>query len=219
MFLCMSNVLKIESPPVLHPLPPGQHRTVAHRADVGLMFRLTAVSIVVLATLLGPRTVEAQDCKVLLIPCMYEGVPFALTVVDAETDQPVAEVHGLAEWQNVGYHGRNGPLMVQDAVSGADGVLRFPKWGPIRGYVSGLVSGFDPVVSVFKLGYEVVVEYNKLIVDDTEKARRFGQDGRTIRLVPFRAPPRSWLHQLRMVSAPQAAPISDDDLGDSAHPI
>src|SRR5260370_19397548 len=114
------------SPPVLHLLPPGQYRAVAHRGDVGLMFRFTAVTIVVLATLLGPRTVEAQDCKVLLIPCMYEGVPFALTVVDAETDQPLAEVHGLAEGQNYAYHGRKGPPMVQDAVTAATAVLGLP---------------------------------------------------------------------------------------------
>ena len=137
------------------------------------MFRLVAMIIVVLAaTLLGRPTVDARDCEVLPIPCTYEGVPFALTVVDAETNQPLAEVHGLAEWQNVGYHGRNGPLMVQDAVSGTDGVLRFTKWGPIHGYLSGLVIGFDPVVSLFKPGYEVVVEYNKLIVDETENALR-----------------------------------------------
>ncbi len=104
--------------------------------------------------------------------------------------------------------------MVQDALSGTDGVLRFTKWGPIHGYLSGLVIGSDPIVSLFKPGYEVIVESNKLWprTRDTEKVRRFGQDGSTIRLVPFRGTPRSWIHQLRTVAVPKAMPISDTTL-------
>jgi len=173
--------------------------------------RLAAVALVLLAPLLGPRAVEAQPCK-FPIPCRYEGPAFTLTVVDAETGRPVADVHALAEWQNYGMHGLGGPFLVQDAVSATDGVLRFPKWGPIRGYLSGLVGGNDPVVSLFRPGYEVAVEHNKRIVVETEKVRRFSQDGATIRLVPFRAPPRSWIHQLRTVAHPQVSPISDDSL-------
>jgi len=84
--------------------------------------------------------------------------------------------------------------------------------GPIHGYISGLVRGFDPVVSLFKPGYEVAVENNELRSRDTERLRRFGQDGRTIRLVPFRGTARSWLHQLRTVATPLAKPMSHDDL-------
>jgi len=169
------------------------------------------VALVLLAPLFGQRAVEAQPCE-FPTPCTYEGAVFTLTVLDAETGLPVADSHALAEWQNYAYHGRNGPLMVQDAVSGADGVLRFPKWGPIHGYISGLVRGFDPVVSLFKPGYEVAVENNELRSRDTERLRRFGQDGRTIRLVPFRGTPRSWIHQLRTVAVPLATPMSHDDL-------
>jgi len=157
--------------------------------------RLAAVALVLLAPLLGPRAVEAQLCK-FPIPCRYEGPAFTLTVVDAETGRPVADVHALAEWQNYGMHGLGGPFLVQDAVSATDGVLRFPKWGPIRGYLSGLVGGNDPVVSLFRPGYEVAVEHNKRIVVETEKVRRFSQDG----------------HQLRTVAHPQVSPISDDSL-------
>jgi len=157
--------------------------------------RLAAVALVLLAPLLGPRAVEAQPCK-FPIPCRYEGPAFTLTVVDAETGRPVADVHALAEWQNYGMHGLGGPFLVQDAVSATDGVLRFPKWGPIRGYLSGLVGGNDPVVSLFRPGYEVAVEHNKRIVVETEKVRRFSQDG----------------HQLRTVAHPQVSPISDDSL-------
>jgi hypothetical protein len=84
--------------------------------------------------------------------------------------------------------------------------------GPIRGYLSGLVGGNDPVVSLFRPGYEVAVEHNKRTVVETEQVRRFSQDGVTIRLVPFRATPRSWIHQLRTVAHPQVTRMSDDAL-------
>ena len=174
--------------------------------------RLVVVALMLLAPLLGPRAVEAQPCE-FPTPCTYEGAAFTLTVVDAETGLPVADVHALAEWQNYGMHGRlAGPFMVQDAVSATDGVLRFPRWGPIRGYLSGLVGGNDPVVSLFRPGYEVAVEHNKRTVVETEQVRRFSQDGVTIRLVPFRATPRSWIHQLRTVAHPQVTRMSDDAL-------
>jgi hypothetical protein len=156
---------------------------------------------------LEPGRVDARPCEHLPIQCTYQGVPFALTVIDSVTRQPVPDVHALAEWQMVGSHGGNGPLMVQDALSGTDGVLRFPKWGPVAGPVSGLAVGADPVVTLFKPGYEPVVENNRLLPEtDTDELRRFGQDGATILLVPFQGSAASWLQHLRRVAKPQAIP-------------
>jgi hypothetical protein len=169
------------------------------------MWWLVALLITVL---FAPERADARPCEYLPMPCTYQGEAFAVIVVDSETMRPVADVHALAEWQMVGAHGRNGPLMVQDAISGADGVLRFPKWGPLAGPVSGLSIGSDPVVTLFKAGYEPVVENNRLWppATDTEEIRRFGQDGATIQLVPFRGSAASWVKQLRRLADPQAIP-------------
>ena len=156
----------------------------------------------------APERTDARSCEYLPIACTYQGKAFTVIVVDSETMQPVADVHALAEWQMVGAHGRNGPLMVQDAISGADGVLRFPKWGPVAGPVSGLMIGADPVLTLFKAGYQPVVEGNRVWppATETEEIRRVGHDGGTIQLVPFRGSATSWLKQLRQLADPQAIP-------------
>ena len=161
-----------------------------------------------------PERADARSCEYLPIACTYQGKAFTVIVVDSETMQPVADVHALAEWQTVGAHGRNGPLMVQDAISRADGVLRFPKWGPVAGPVSGLMIGADPALTLFKSGYQPVVEGNRVWppATETEEIRRVGHDGTTIQLVPFRGPATSWLKQLRRVARPQATPSAPEDL-------
>src|SRR5215831_11227291 len=88
--------------------------------------------------------------------CVYESPAFRITVVDQETGRPLADVHALAEWVQYGSHGTNGPLMVQDAASGPDGVLAFTAWGPMRGSNAGLVLNQDPVITLFKPGYNTL---------------------------------------------------------------
>jgi hypothetical protein len=79
--------------------------------------------------------------------CLYEGVPFTIKVVDKETGSPLPNVHALAEWLQQGRFGAGGPVMVQDAVSGPDGVLTFPAWGPLRGSPDGLLVYEAPVIT------------------------------------------------------------------------
>jgi hypothetical protein len=145
--------------------------------------------------------------------CSYEGASFTITVVDAETRRPLGGVHALAEWQLYGFHGFNGPLMVQDVVSGPDGALKFPAWGPVPGPPVGLVNPLDPVVTLFRPGYKGLVAYNDVgDVPEKENARRrrFGQDGRTFGLEPFRGTPEEWAAELEKIARAYASPMSDE---------
>jgi hypothetical protein len=130
--------------------------------------------------------------------CLYESPGFRFRVVDAETKQPLADVHALAEWVLHGSHGHNGPLMVQDVASGADGWIMFPPWGPTRGYRSGLVLNHDPVITLFRPGYKTRVYQNFYPPGTTEttRVRRFGEDRRDIVLEPFRGTPAEWVQHL-----------------------
>ncbi|MGH7207863.1 MAG: hypothetical protein ACREIL_00615 [Nitrospiraceae bacterium] len=132
--------------------------------------------------------------------------------MDKETGQPIVDAHALAEWQLYGYYGRNGPLMVQDAVSQADGVLTFPAWGPLRGSRAGLVINSDPVVSFFKPGYKALIVTNAIPIglNETEQVRGFFQNGQTFALEPFRGNPEEWVDQLRKVWLGLATPRGDD---------
>ena len=179
------------------------------------MRRLVVAAILGLP-FLAPTNAHARLCEHLPMRCTYEAPAFSITVVDAETRQPLSEVHGLAEWQEWGLHGRGGPLMVLDAISRPDGILRFDRWGPLSGPNSGVLSPNDPVVTLFKPGYRPLIVFNNKgfthQIEPTERIRPFGQDGQTFELVPFRGTPPEWLQELRKVDAPQATPISDEDL-------
>jgi len=86
-------------------------------------------------------------------------------------------------------------------MTGADGYVRFSPWGPVEGSVLGLGPGRDPVISLFKSGYEALIVENPTssFGDEHVRTRRAGQDGRTYSLRPFRGTPREWLQQLRLV--------------------
>ena len=113
------------------------------------MRRAIGIGLLLLVGLLVPRAVEANILCKWFGRCLYESPGFRFTVVDRETGQPLADVHALSEWVMYGYHGTDGPLMVQDALSGPDGLLAFPAWGPLRGSSAGLVLNQDPVITLF----------------------------------------------------------------------
>ena len=163
--------------------------------------------------LLLSGTAEANVlCRLLPMRCTYEGAAFRFTVVDAETRQPLGEVHALAEWQLMGmYSGHGGPLMALDAVSGPDGQITFPAWGPIPG--PHLMLGSDPVVTLLKSGYKTLRLANPSPPGTTEttRVRRFGRDGQTIALEPFRGIPDEWVEQLDQVWAGLAMRNQDDN--------
>ncbi len=187
---------------------------MADRGNVRSVRHGLAVAAVLMgwsAPALGAQT--DQPCDVVPMDCTFEALPFEFTVVDAETHRPLADVHALAEWQIHGVGGRpNGPLMVLEAVSGQNGVLNFPGWGPITGPVTGIGIGRDPVITLFKTGYRTLVINNgdPPGTKETQRVRRFGQHGRTYALEPFRGAPPEWLQELERVYAGIAFPRSDD---------
>jgi hypothetical protein len=176
--------------------------------------RLSAACLV-LATFIAftatPGSAE-QACEEFPVPCIYEGRPFRLVVVDAETRVPVAGVHVLAEWQTYAGGRRNGPIMVQDGETGPDGSVAFQAWGPIEGPWDGLVAPNDPILTFFKPGYRVLVESNKDPTPRESKARirRFMRDGETFGIWPFRGIPEQWADELPKAGRVFAAPISDE---------
>jgi hypothetical protein len=156
-------------------------------------------AFVVATLLLAPGPAAAEVMCDWFFRCLYESPGFRFRVVDAETKQPLTDVHALAEWVLEGSHGRNGPLMVQDAASGADGWLRFPAWGPTRGPRTGLVLNLDPAITLFKPGYKTQLLQNVYPPETTEttRLRLFGEDGKDMALQPFRGTPAEWIEQLR----------------------
>jgi hypothetical protein len=160
-----------------------------------------------LAVLADGRLVSAGGPLCTLFgQCYYAGLPFAIRVADAETGEPLADVHALAEWVQNGMNGRAGPVMVQDAVSGSDGLLHFPAWGPLRGSSGGLGLGEDPIITLFKPGYflprpfpggaRVISNQYPPGTEETTRTRRFGQDGQTFPMEPFRETTDEWAMKL-----------------------
>ena len=188
---------------------------MAHRRDVIRLLKTAAMTSILLVSLVSPiAAAPEQPCEVVPMPCTFEGLPFKITVIDAETRKPLADVHALAEWQIHGAGGRlNGPLMVLDAASGLDGTLAFPGWGPIDGPVTGLGIGRDPVITLFKSGYKALVINNADPpgTPETQRVRKFYQGGRTYELEPFRGSPDQWLEQLQTVWLGIAVPRRDQD--------
>jgi hypothetical protein len=170
-------------------------------------------ALVLALLLLVPGPAAAEIMCDWFFRCLYESPGFRFRVVDAETKQPLADVHALAEWVMEGAHGRNGPLMVQDAVSGADGWLTFPAWGPTRGYRSGLVLNLDPGITLFKPGYKTRLLQNAYPPETTEttRVRGFGQDGEDIALERFREAIASWVKQLEHAAYPRIKGRSSED--------
>src|SRR5262252_4040708 len=113
-----------------------------HRAMTGT---LGVVSFLAFVLMIALPVTAGQLCEIFPMPCLFESPAFTFTVVDAETQAPLADAHALAEWQVHGPGGRlNGPLIVMDAVSQSDGVLALPAWGPIEGPADGIGIGRDP---------------------------------------------------------------------------
>jgi hypothetical protein len=179
------------------------------------------VVLIVLGFLVGLAagpSAEAENFECTVFGrCFYESPGFRIRVVDKETGQPLEGVHALAEWQRYGLHGRNGPLMAQEAVSGPDGWLTFPAWGPVRGSASGLVINTDPGITLFKPGY-VYRERGLWYISNaipiglhgTDRVHRFYQDGETFAMAPFRGTAEEWLEQIAKLDIGLATSRSDE---------
>jgi hypothetical protein len=164
----------------------------------------TLASALTLACLSAPAPADASPLCRWVGPCFYLSPGFQLTVVDAGTGQPLSDVYAWVEWVQYGAHGIGGPLMVQDAVSGADGRLGFPRWGPRLGSRGGLVLGLDPAVVLFKPGYATLLVQNAVALGAGQHAavRGFSRDGTTVELHRFRGASAQWIGELRRLVHP-----------------
>jgi hypothetical protein len=132
--------------------------------------------------------------------CVYESPGFKIRVVDKETGKPLAGVHALAEWTQYEFQGSGALLVAQDAVSGQDGMLVFPPWGPINGSSGGLVLNQDPVITLYKSGYDVMLINNAPGTDERARVRGLTQNGQTFKLGLFRGSADERVKQLGAVS-------------------
>ena len=186
---------------------------MAHRRNVGATLATLLVTTAFMIHEPAPRVGAVdQPCEVVPMPCTFEGLPFKLKVIDGQTGRPLADVHALAEWRMEGVGGRaGGPLMVKDALSKPGGELSFEGWGPIQGPGTGLVIGYDPFITIFKSGYNVLLSNNGYLppARERERVRRFVRIDTTLALEPFRGTPDEWLNQLKRVWLGVAVPRND----------
>jgi hypothetical protein len=174
------------------------------------------VGLVTLLWVCGPAPAAANPLCRWLGLCAYLSPGFELTVVDAETNTPVADVYAWAEWVQYGVHGRGGPLMVQTAVSTTGGRLAFSWWGPTTGSPGGLVLGIDPAVILFKPGYATLLVHNETPLGASHHAmiRGLSRREQTVRLQPFRGTPAEWVEQLRTFVFPGLSAFVSDHARD-----
>jgi hypothetical protein len=163
-----------------------------------------AIILAVLLLLVSPLPTDANVLCRWIGVCLYLSRGFDITVVDAETGKPLPGVYAWAEWVQYAAHGTNGPLMIQEATSGADGRLTFPAWGPTRGSGAGLDLGSDPAVILFKSGYATLLVQNEvpLGADHLAAFRTFGRSGQTLRLERFAGPVAERVRQLKTLAFP-----------------
>jgi hypothetical protein len=166
------------------------------------MPRLAA--LLVTLSLWAPAPADANPFCRWVGLCLYFSPGFELTVLDAETGKPLSGVYAWAEWVQYGAHGTGGPLVVQDAFSGADGRLTFPRWGPTSGSRGGLPLGRDPAVILFKTGYATLLIQNGVAPGASHHAsiRGFSRSGETFKLQPFRGPASVWVDQIQKLVYP-----------------
>jgi hypothetical protein len=175
--------------------------------------RCLVAVLVVLVGLLAPTSADAYMLCSLLRICPYMSPGFTMTVVDADSGKPVADVYAWAEWVQYANHGLNGPLMIQEAVSTADGRLVFSWWGPRLGSRAGLSIGSDPAVILFKPGYATLIVYNgeRPGMHQTDAIRGGVFRGEAQRLQPFRGSAVEWVEQLsRLVYPALTSNVSDE---------
>lgn len=145
--------------------------------------------------------------------CEYEAPAFSIRIVDQQTGQALGEVHAIATWLVYGGPRRRGPLIALEAVSGPDGRLSFPAWGPVRSGLEGVLPGSDPMISLFRPGYRAMLIYNAGTPGPhTARVRAFDQAGQTFGLAPFQGTTGEAIVELRKARNPfDGATPSDYD--------
>jgi len=101
-----------------------------------------------------------------LLPLTYDAAPITIVVVDAATRERLPDVLAVAHWEleypYEGYVPGLGQMMVLRTVSEADGVMRFPAWGPkARRDPRGVLRSQSPAILLFRAGWRPRILLNE----------------------------------------------------------
>jgi len=190
---------------------PARQRRASRRAWSALLLAVSVLGLA--ASALGQNDRSDPLCPH-IVACQYEAPAFTIRVVDQQTGQPLADVHAIASWLIYGFHGRRGIMMALEAVSGPDGQLSFPAWGPIKSGTEGMVAERDPIISLFRPGYRTRLIYNSTPVGraGTARVHAFDQPGGTFDLLSFQGDASLEIAELRKGADPlEGASLSEDD--------
>jgi hypothetical protein len=129
-----------------------------HRASIAFWLR-TGLQLLGCGTLLLALT-SCEPSK------NYSGASIVAYVVDADSREPVADVHVAAIWEVDGgfSHEIVGYAKVMETVSDAQGKFSFPGWGPVS-VSGGVLRGASPALLLFKPGYVYSAFGNTLPAD------------------------------------------------------
>ena len=139
--------------------------------------------------LLVAQLASASACA---SPEMYTAEPIRGRVVDAETQEPLAGVIVVAEWQLEGGLMHSDPfedLEVRETVTGPDGTFHIDGFGPTP-IAEGRLEDNDPRLVLYKVGTEFKILRNRLAPPGHSPTRvgripgRSVWNGRTIALKP-----------------------------------
>ncbi len=107
-------------------------------------------------------------------PLWFYSPPITGTVVDEETGKPLPGAAVVAVWQlyTLDYAGER--MQETEALSRSDGTFVIPKWGPRLRPLFDHISRRDPVILVYKPGYQI----ERFKTTDLEPSRSYGAETR-----------------------------------------
>lgn len=127
-------------------------------------------------------------------------------IVDADTGQPLEGVNIVAQWQiERKWVGDDKALLyVTEAVTDKEGNYSFPARGPILlPLLADFGEGHDPLLSIFKSGYEVEFLDNSTLSGSRDRLTPLGEfkwNGGTTRLKKGRGSPRDYWWRVNSMS-------------------
>jgi hypothetical protein len=133
-------------------------------------------------------------------PAFYSAAEIRGRVVDAETKEPLAGVHVVAQWiltTGIVHSQSVTRLHILETVTDAKGEYHLPAWGPkARPFLAELDTA-DPRLTFFHPGHRMLDRSNHVPHHDSLRTSRW--HGQTVELQPFRGTPEEWVSQLQFV--------------------
>jgi hypothetical protein len=148
---------------------------------------------------------------------MYTAEPMTAVVVDATTRKPIEGANVIALWRLEGrgmsYSATAGFLKVMETVSGTDGRIAFPGWGP-RVALQGNIRLDAPGLIIFKPGYRLGVFSNSGSAMSNAPWRLTSSwNNRELRLEPLTETQTKYLHENHFLSTELALLREDRQIG------